>query len=107
MMENHLGFRTHGFDGIVSGVTEFGVFVQLIDSHCEGLLHVRELSASGNQNSDGKSQNAEDYWNYSEEDYCLINERTGEKLTLGDKLRVEVIRADALKRQIDFRRAVK
>ena len=88
-MEQHVG---EVFDGIVSGVTEYGLYVQLRDTHCEGLLHMREL---GN----------EDYWTYCEKDYCLVNERTGEKLTLGDQLRVEVLRADALRRQIDFRRA--
>lgn len=87
-MEQHVG---EVFDGIVSGVTEYGLYVQLNDTHCEGLLHMREL---GN-----------DYWSYCEKDYCILNERTGEKLTLGDRIRVEVLRADALRRQIDFRRA--
>ena len=87
-MEQHLG---EAFDGIVSGVTDYGLYVQLTDSHCEGLLHVRDLGS-------------EEYWTFSEENYCLINERTGEKLTLGDKIRVEVLRADALRRQINFKR---
>ena len=88
-MEQHIGEQ---FDGIVSGVTEYGLYVQLTETHCEGLLHVRDL---GN----------EDYWTFSEEDYCLLNNRTGEKLTLGDKIRVVVLRADALRRQINFKRA--
>ena len=88
-LQNHIG---EVFDGIVSGVTEYGAYVQLTDSHCEGLIHVREMGG-------------EDYWSFSEDDYCLINDRTGEKLTLGDRIRVEVIRADALQRRIDFRRA--
>ena len=88
-MEQHLG---ETFDGIVSGVTEYGVYVQLADNHCEGLLHARDLGG-------------EEFWAYSEDEYSLINERTGERLTLGDKIRVEVLRADALRRQIAFRRA--
>ena len=88
-MEQHLG---EAFDGIVSGVTDYGLYVQLTDSHCEGLLHVRDLGS-------------EEYWAFSEENYCLVNEHTGEKLTLGDKIRVEVLRADALRRQINFKRA--
>lgn len=88
-MEQHIGEQ---FDGIVSGVTEYGLYVQLTETHCEGLLHVRDL---GN----------EDYWTFSEDDYCLLNNRTGEKLTLGDKIRVVVLRADALRRQINFKRA--
>ena len=87
-MEQHLG---EAFDGIVSGVTDYGLYVQLTDSHCEGLLHVRDLGS-------------EEFWAFSEENYCLVNERTGEKLTLGDKIRVEVLRADALRRQINFKR---
>ncbi|MBP5658462.1 MAG: ribonuclease R [Paludibacteraceae bacterium] len=90
-MEQHLG---EAFDGIVSGVTDYGLYVQLTDSHCEGLLHVRDLGG-------------EEFWAFSEENYCLINERTGEKLTLGDKIRVEVLRADALRRQINFKRVQK
>ena len=90
-MEQHLG---ETFDGIVSGVTDYGLYVQLTDSHCEGLLHVRDLGG-------------EEFWAFSEENYCLINERTGEKLTLGDKIRVEVLRADALRRQINFKRVQK
>ncbi len=88
-MEQHIG---EVFDGIVSGVTEYGAYVQLNDTHCEGLLHVREMGT-------------EAYWSFSEDEYCLINDHTGEKLTLGDRIRVEVIRADALQRRIDFRRA--
>lgn len=99
-MEQHLG---EVFEGIISGVTEYGAFVQLKDSHCEGLLHVRELSPD--KAEEGRQRDAEDFWNFSEEDYCLINEHSGEKLTLGDTIQVQVIRADALHRQIDFRRA--
>ncbi len=88
-MEQHIG---ETFDGIVSGVTEYGVYVQLTDSRCEGLLHMRELGT-------------ESYWSYNEDEYCLLNEHTGERLTLGDKIRVEVIRADALQRRIDFKRS--
>ena len=88
-MEQHIG---EVFDGIISGVTEYGVYVQLNETHCEGLLHMRELGT-------------EAYWSYNEDDYCLVNDHTGEKLTLGERIRVEMLRADALQRRIDFRRA--
>lgn len=90
-MAEHIG---ETFDGIISGVTEYGVYVQLNETHCEGLLHMRELSAG-----------REDYWIFNEDEYCIVNERTGEKLTLGDPIRVAVLTADALRRQIAFRRA--
>ena len=92
-MADHIG---ETFEGIVSGVTEYGVYVQLTETHCEGLLHVRDLK-SDNQH--------EEYWAYNEKDYCLTNERTGEKLTLGDQVRVQVSSVDVLRRQITFRRA--
>ena len=92
-MADHIG---ETFEGIVSGVTEYGVYVQLTETHCEGLLHVRDLK-SDNQH--------EEYWAYNEKDYCLTNERTGEKLTLGDQVRVQVSNVDVLRRQITFRRA--
>ena len=88
-MEQHIG---EVFEGVVSGVTEYGVYVQLTDTHCEGLLHVRELGS-------------EEYWSFNEDEYCLVSDKTGEKITLGDRIRVEVLRADALQRRIDFRRA--
>lgn len=93
-MADHIG---ETFDGIISGVTEYGVYVQLTDTHCEGLLHMRNLAT--------EKQQSEDYWLYSEEEYCLVNERTGERLTLGDTIRVTVDRVDVLRRQIAFRRA--
>ena len=100
-MADHIG---EAFDGIISGVTEYGVYVQLTDTHCEGLLHMRDLTAGGNQRSDVRNQISEDYWTYNEKDYCIVNERTGEKLTLGDKVRVTVSSVDVLRRQIAFRR---
>ena len=93
-MADHIG---ETFEGIISGVTEYGVYVQLTDTHCEGLLHMRDLAT--------EKQQSEDYWLYSEEEYCLVNERTGERLTLGDAVRVTVDRVDVLRRQIAFRRA--
>lgn len=92
-MAEHVGDT---FDGIISGVTEYGVYVQLNDTHCEGLLHMRDLS-----------DKHDEYWTYNENDYCIVNQRTGEKLTLGDPITVVVITADALRRQIAFARAAK
>ena len=88
-MEQHIG---EVFEGVVSGVTEYGVYVQLTDTHCEGLLHVRE-------------RGSEEYWSFNDDEYCLVRDKTGEKMTLGERIRVEVLRADALQRRIDFRRA--
>ena len=85
-MADHLG---EVFTGTIVSVTDFGVFVQLDGNRCEGLIHVTDLAE-------------DDYMNYDEKNFRLIGERTGKTFTLGDKLRVQVIRADAERRQIDF-----
>lgn len=87
-MSDHLG---EVFDGHVSGVTEFGLFVQLDDSRCEGLIHVSALGEK------------DDYWLFDEKNYRLVCEK--QRLlsyTLGDAVRVKVVRADANRGQIDF-----
>ena len=79
------------FEGTISGVQDFGVFIELDETHCEGLLHVRNLG--------------DDFWDYQEENYCLVNSRTRERLQLGDRMRVRVIGADPVRGRIDFERA--
>ncbi|MBX6350742.1 MAG: ribonuclease R [Clostridia bacterium] len=74
-------------DGIVSGVTAFGVFVQL-PNLAEGLVHVSTLT--------------DDYYKYHEKHYALIGERTGRRFRLGDRVRVKVARVDLQQRQMDF-----
>ena len=76
------------FDGIVSGVTEWGFFVELADNKCEGMVHVRNLR--------------DDRYYFDQENYCMRGSRTGKKFTLGDKVRVLVKSADLMKKQIDF-----
>jgi len=75
------------FDGIVSGVTSFGMFVEL-DNSIEGMIHISYLD--------------DDYYNFNEKQYCLIGERTGNIFRIGDKVRVKVMGANKLERTIDF-----
>ena len=75
------------FDAVISGVTAFGFFVEL-ENGVEGLVHVSTL---GN-----------DYFNYVENEFALIGRRTGKTFSIGDSVRVRLIRADKRKRQIDF-----
>ncbi|MGM9810402.1 MAG: ribonuclease R family protein [Paludibacteraceae bacterium] len=86
-MKQHIGEEA---DGHISGVTDFGVFVQLDDSRCEGLVRINRLVPG-------------DYMVYDEKNYRLIAEESGKTFTLGDPMRVKIIRADAEKRQIDFK----
>lgn len=76
------------FDGIVSSVTNFGIFVQL-DNTIEGLVHFNNMD--------------DDFYRFDEENYYIIGERTNRIYRLGDEVRIEVIGADVGKRNIDFR----
>jgi len=84
-MERHLGDE---FQGTVSGVTTFGVFVLLDEYFVEGLIHVNSL--------------LDDYYVLQEDQYALVGDRTGRRFRLGDALRVQVARVDRLERKIDF-----
>lgn len=76
------------FDGIISGVTEWGIFVEIIENHCEGMVRIRELR--------------DDNYSFDEDNYCLRGRRTGRVLSLGDTVRIEIKRADLVKKQLDF-----
>jgi ribonuclease R len=77
------------FDGVITGVTNFGVFVQLVDLQVDGLVHVTSLS--------------NDYYRFEQGEMCLVGERSGKRYGLGDKLRVIVGRVDMESKRIDFR----
>lgn len=85
-ISKHLGEE---FDAIVSGVTEFGLFVQLTDTLTEGLVPIRTICAN-------------DYMQFDEDNYCLIAARSGKTYTLSDKLRVRVAKVDIERKLIDF-----
>jgi ribonuclease R len=76
------------FDGIVSGVTEWGIFVEIQENHCEGMVRIKEMR--------------DDSYYFDEDNYCLVGRRTKRKFTLGDHVRIEVKRADLVKKQLDF-----
>jgi ribonuclease R len=77
------------FDGVISGVTEWGIYVEIIENQCEGMVSVRDL--------------ADDFYEYDEENYCIRGRSTGKLYTLGDRVKVEVVKADMQKKQLDFR----
>ena len=76
------------FEGIVSGVTEFGFFVELLGNKCEGMVHVRNLR--------------DDRYVFEAERYCMRGMRTGKIISLGDSVSVLIKSADLIKKQIDF-----
>ena len=81
--------RGQRFMGTISGVTSFGMFVELVDSQCEGLVALRDLT--------------DDYYTFDEESYSLVGERTGRVFQLGQQLMVEVYRTSLERKQVDFR----
>ena len=85
-ISNHLGEE---FDAIISGVTEFGLFVQLTDTLTEGLVPIRTIEPH-------------DYMQFDEENYCLIAARSGNTYTLSDPVRVRVTKVDIERKLIDF-----
>lgn len=76
------------FEGTVNGVTEFGIYVQLDDNACEGMVPLRDLQ--------------DDYYEFDERNFCLIGRRFHRRYALGDKIKVRVERANLERRQLDF-----
>jgi ribonuclease R len=85
-MEKHVGSE---FDGVVSGVTSFGLFVELTESRINGLVHITQLP--------------NDYYHFDPKRHLLSGERRGLSFRLGDQVRIQVLRASLEDRKIDFR----
>lgn len=85
MAQNYIGVE---FDGIVTGVVSFGLFVQMDKIFAEGLLHIRDLD--------------DDYYVFDEPNYCLIGRRTHQKYSIGQNMRVKIKKVDIDKRTIDL-----
>ncbi len=77
------------FDGVISGITEWGIYVELNENKCEGMISIRYLDSR-------------EYFIFNEKEYCVEGARSGTRYQLGDSLRVRVVRADLLKKQLDF-----
>lgn len=84
-MQEHLGEQ---YSGIISGVTEWGLYVELNDNLCEGLVPMRDL--------------ADDYYDFDEKNHCLVGRRHNHRYRLGDNVDIKVARADLEKKQLDF-----
>jgi ribonuclease R len=76
------------FEGIISGVTEWGIYVELVESKCEGLIRLRDMT--------------DDFYVFDEDNYRIIGKRNKKKYQLGDTVLIKVKRADLLKKQLDF-----
>lgn len=84
-MSSHIG---EIFDGIITGVTEWGIYVEETATKCEGMIRIRDL---------GK-----DFFVLDQKNYCLVGEKTGQKFSLGDKVKFRVVSADIERKTLDF-----
>jgi ribonuclease R len=76
------------FDGVISGVTDWGIYVELNENKCEGMIPVRCLD--------------DDYYEFDEKNYCIVGRHTGKRYQLGDELTVRIAKTDLIKKQLDF-----
>jgi ribonuclease R len=76
------------YDGHISGIQSYGIYVEIDENHCEGMIPMHDLRG--------------DYYEFDEAHYCLIGRRNHTKYQLGDPIRIKVARANLEKRQLDF-----
>jgi len=76
------------FDGIISGVSQWGIFVEIIENKCEGMIRLKDID--------------DDFYEVDEENYCIIGMRKRNKYQLGDQVKIEIKNIDLKKRYIDF-----
>ncbi|HRN98578.1 MAG TPA: RNB domain-containing ribonuclease, partial [Flavobacterium sp.] len=84
-MQDH---KDQEFLGVISGVTEWGIYVEIIENKCEGMCRIREIK--------------DDYYTFDEKQYALVGEVSKKLLQLGDEVFVKVKNADLVKKQLDF-----
>jgi ribonuclease R/exosome complex exonuclease DIS3/RRP44 len=84
-MQDH---KDEEFLGVISGVTEWGIYVEIIENKCEGMCRIREIR--------------DDYYTFDDKQYALVGEVSKNILQLGDEIYVKVKNADLLKKQLDF-----
>jgi ribonuclease R len=76
------------FSGVISGVTEWGMYVEIIENKCEGMIRLRDIS--------------DDFYTLDEKNYAIIGQRKKKVYQLGDEVRIRVKNVDLTKKQIDF-----
>ncbi|MDP4278103.1 MAG: ribonuclease R, partial [Bacteroidota bacterium] len=84
-MSERLG---NSYDGVISGVTEWGIYVEINENKCEGMIPIRELD--------------DDYYEFDEKNYCLRGRRKHKIYRLGDPVRIQVLKANLERKQLDF-----
>ena len=88
MVEFMLDKLNEEFDGHISGITEWGIYVELEDTKIEGMVALRDMT--------------DDFYLFDEENYSVKGREHGRTFTLGDEVRIRVVRADLQRKQLDF-----
>ncbi|WP_100340998.1 ribonuclease R [Mucilaginibacter auburnensis] len=84
-LEDHIGTI---YDGVISGVTEWGMYVEIIENKCEGMIRLRDIS--------------DDFYTLDEKNFAIIGQRKKKIYRLGDEVQIKVKQVDLTKKQIDF-----
>ena len=84
-MQNH---QDQDFKGVISGVTEWGIYIEIIENKCEGMVRIRDIK--------------DDYYIYDEKQYALVGQATKNLLQLGDEVMVKVKKTDLERKHLDF-----
>jgi ribonuclease R len=84
-LQNQVGTE---YEGVISGVTEWGMYVEIIENKCEGMIRLRDIS--------------DDFYTLDEKNFAIIGQRKKKVYRLGDEVRIRVKNVDLTKKQIDF-----
>lgn len=84
-MSEHIGEE---FDAVISGVTEWGIYAEINENKCEGMIPIRTLQ--------------DDYYEFDDANYCLVGRRKHRRYMIGDPLRIKIVRANIDRKQLDF-----
>ena len=76
------------FEGVISGVTEWGMYIEIAETKIEGMVALRDLD--------------DDYYTFDEKNFCIVGHKKHRKYQLGDALQVQIIRTNLFKKQIDM-----
>ena len=76
------------YDAVISGVTEWGIYAEINENKCEGMIPLRTLQG--------------DYYEFDDANYCLVGRRTHRRYTIGDAVRIRIVRANLERKQLDF-----
>jgi len=77
------------FDGVVSGLTDWGIYVEIVENKCEGMVSIKSI--------------VDDFYEFDEEEYMIVGRHHGRKFEIGDELKIEVLNANLSRRQLDYK----